>query len=239
MTLVGHGVDIDESDLPGIQGRLVVAMLLLERRPVPRDQLVEWLWTAEPGRDADKLLTALLSKVRTQLARLGDPDVELRSLSGSYELSVPADAWIDVEEAIMRLDRAEGAIRRGDSRVAWPDATVAVSILRRGMLSGCSGEWVEQRRRELDRGAFRAWVVLATVWLAQGDSIQAATAARAAINADRFREDGYRLLVDAELLGGNRATAAHAARECERMLEDELGVGPSEMTRKVFERIGG
>jgi DNA-binding SARP family transcriptional activator len=40
---------IDEASLPGQQGRLALAYLLVEhRRPVPRDELADLLWAGEP-----------------------------------------------------------------------------------------------------------------------------------------------------------------------------------------------
>ena len=66
---------------------------------------------------------------------------------GSYELVLPADAWVDLEDAYRRLDRAEGAARHGDDRAAVREATVASPTLRRTLLSGVDNEWVDQARR--------------------------------------------------------------------------------------------
>jgi SARP family transcriptional regulator, regulator of embCAB operon len=58
-----------EQALPGRQGRLLFAYLVLNRdRPVDRGELVEAVWSQEPPHDPADALAALLSKVRTALA---------------------------------------------------------------------------------------------------------------------------------------------------------------------------
>ena len=54
-----------ETALPGRQGRLLFAYLVLERaRPATREELTEALWQDEEPAAADSALSALLSKLR-------------------------------------------------------------------------------------------------------------------------------------------------------------------------------
>src|SRR5438132_7263129 len=63
---------VDEAHLPGHQGRLVLAYLLVEhRRPVPRDELAELLWGGEPPSSWEKGLAVVISKLRAVLATAG------------------------------------------------------------------------------------------------------------------------------------------------------------------------
>src|SRR4051794_36677654 len=58
-------VAIDETSLPGHQGRLALAYLLVEhRRPVPRDELADLLWRGEPPGSWEKGLAVVVSKLR-------------------------------------------------------------------------------------------------------------------------------------------------------------------------------
>lgn len=240
ITMVGRKGTVDETDLPGVQGRLIVAVLALERRPIARDTLAEWLWPRDRPADYVKSLNPLISKIRQQLTRLeGDDACSVRSMSGCFEMVAPAGTWIDVEDAITRLDRAEGAFRRGDHGAAWADATVSVSILRRDLLPGCESDWVDARRADLLDRQCRGWLLLGTIWLERGDHTLARSAARSAIQLDPYREECHRLLIRAELDSGNRALAARAARECRDLLRRDLGVDPSQDTVELERLIRG
>src|ERR687884_1719349 len=93
---VGHGWDIRlcgpvavevqgqrlDGGLPGRQGRLLFAYLVLNRtRGCPRDELIDVLWPEGPPAAADSALSALLSKLRRALGGgvlLGRGELRLR-----------------------------------------------------------------------------------------------------------------------------------------------------------------
>src|SRR3712207_4613620 len=88
-----------EERLPGRQGRLVVAYLAANReRPVSRDELIGLVWAESAPADPEEALSALLSKVRRGL---GEGVLDGRS---ELSLALPADAWIDVERALVSLE---------------------------------------------------------------------------------------------------------------------------------------
>jgi DNA-binding SARP family transcriptional activator len=83
-----------EATLPGRQGRLAFAYLVVNRRrAVARDELVELLWPQRLPADPGEALSALLSRVR----RAVGADV----LTGrrELELALPPAAWVDLEAA--------------------------------------------------------------------------------------------------------------------------------------------
>ena len=71
----------------------------------------ERIWPHEMPDNWSKSLAPVVSRVRGQLRRV-DPTgtATIRVASGYHELVLPSDVWIDVEDAVRRLDRAEGAI---------------------------------------------------------------------------------------------------------------------------------
>src|SRR5262245_24045570 len=77
---------LGERDLPGNQGRLVLAMLAVEHRPpLSRDQLADELWPEGLPRSWETALRAVVSKVRAAGARAGvRPMIE--SAFGCYQL---------------------------------------------------------------------------------------------------------------------------------------------------------
>jgi DNA-binding SARP family transcriptional activator len=106
---------LDERELPGRQGRLALAYLVLERaRPVSRDELADAIWADGLPPAWDPALSALVSMLRRRLATLGLPPRATIESAGTYQLRLPDGAWVDVEAAPQSLDEAEGALR-GDA----------------------------------------------------------------------------------------------------------------------------
>ena len=234
VALVGPDQTIDEGQLPGAQGRVLLATLGMERSPIPSDVLAERVWPIDRPDDWAKSLAPIVSKVRAQL-RAADPSgaANIRVGSGCHELVLPSDVWVDVEDATRRLDRAEGALRRGDARAAWTDAAPASAVLRRPFLPGFDAPWTDRWRLVLRDRRHRVWVVLAEAWLATGDATLARAAAVSAVDADPYREEGHRLVIRAELAAGNRPGAVRAAAACRELLRRELGVDPSPETEAL------
>ncbi|MDW3219771.1 MAG: bacterial transcriptional activator domain-containing protein [Acidimicrobiales bacterium] len=240
LTVVGADGSFDEADLPGTQGRVAFAALALHHDPLARDDLADLVWDNDtlPGAWS-QALNSIVSKVRRLLTSIGvDGRAALRQVGGSYQLVVPSDWWIDAEDAVRRLDRAEGAARHGDWKAAATDATVAASIFRRPFLTGSEGLWVERERARLRNAQYRSHEVLAESWIEQHDPGLAATIARQAIELDPLRESAYRLAIRAELARGDRAAAALVFRRCEQTLRDELGITPSADTRHLRDQLG-
>jgi SARP family transcriptional regulator, regulator of embCAB operon len=237
LTVAGPESVIDERDLPGAQGRLAFAFLTLERRPVSRDELAATLWPRQLPAGWSTGLNAVISKVRSSLRQVGVPDLTVTSSGGTVEAVLPRRAWIDLEDAVRRLDRAAGAMRRGDRGVALPEATAASAVLRRPFLPGIDSLWADEVRRRLEGQRGTAYELLADGWNGEGDHRLAELMARAAIALDPLRERGHRLLMVAQAAQGNLGSALGTYERCARLLEEELGTGPSDATRRLADRI--
>src|SRR5947209_4190538 len=91
-----------EPALPGRQGRLLFAYLLLERdRWVSRQELAALLWPERPPPSAALTLRALLSKLRAALGR------EAVHGTSGLRVDLGEDAWIDVEAVASAVERAD------------------------------------------------------------------------------------------------------------------------------------
>lgn len=234
---VEHGdARVEAGDLPGRQGRLALAFLVLERsRPVPRDELVDALWADTAPKSVDAALSAVVSKLRAALATVElDGATTLRNVAGCYELRLPPATVVDVETAANSLDRAEGALRAGELAQAWSGATVAAAILRRPLLPGDDAPWVQLRRRDQANTLVRAYDCLVEVWLRRGDTTLAVELAREALRLAPFRESGHRRLMRAHAAAGDRAEALRVYEALRLLLSDELGVSPSAETEKAY-----
>src|SRR3954471_15899842 len=98
-----------EASLPGRQGRLLVAYLVLNRdRPVRRDELIEALWPDAQPASGDSLLRPPLSRLRKAL---GEGRIEGRS---ELTLVLPDDAYVDWDAARSALAATRQAVSQGD-----------------------------------------------------------------------------------------------------------------------------
>ena len=239
LAIVGGDDIIDERALPGRQGRLAFALLCLDRRhPVAIDRLVQTVWEDDPPPDAAGALASIVSKLRTILRRLDGvgPDV-ITATSGTYQLRLPIDCSIDLEDARNAIDRAEGARRRDDPGRAWAAATVATSIARRGFLVGETSGWTIAVQDELDRIARRGFDTLAWVWSARGDAVLATDMAERAVHIAPLHEPAWRALMITHARFGNRADAVRAYRRCQDVLREHLGVHPDGETTRLYTQL--
>src|SRR3954462_14232589 len=232
-------VEIDgeglQGALPGRQGRLLFAYLVLNRdRPVRRDELVDALWS-ENGQpeSAEALLRPPLSRLRKAL---GPGRLEGRT---ELALVLPDDAWIDWEVAHAALARTREALGAGDHASAWQAAGEAAEIASAGLLPGLEADWIDERRRELSDLRVEALEAAAGAGAVRGGAHLAAAerAARAAVKAAPFRESARASLMEVLRAGGNVAEALRAYEELRTMLRDELGTPPSARVMALHERL--
>ena len=238
--LLEHGQHlVTERDLPGRQGRLAFVFLTANRsRPVGRAELVDVLWQEQPPHDTDTALSAILSKLRATLKKAGWPaDATIDTHSRSVGIRLPAETWIDIEEAGNAIDEAEGAVRAGDPGRAWGPANVVVSIARRSFLPGAEAPWIEARRAALRGLLVRGLECLAAVSESSGDATLAIQHSTEILGIEPFRETSYRQLMRLHAAMGNRAEALRAFERCRTLLREELGASPSQQTESLFLQI--
>ena len=227
-------VGAEAAVLPGRQGRLLFAYLVLNReRDCGRAELIDVLWPEDPPAAADSALSALLSKLRKAL---GD-----QALAGRSELRlVPPEALdVDVEAADAAAARAEAAIDDSDWAGAAEHAGAVLAVDLQTFLPDCEGPWVAEQRRELEAIRLRALEARAEAGLRQGgrELGSAEQAARAAIAAAPFRETAHRLLMEIHEAAGNPAEALRAFEDLRVLLRDELGTTPGAAAMAVHERL--
>ena len=239
MGIEAGGFELQEADLPGRQGRLLLALLVIRRsHPLTRDALAEHLWPAERPRSWDVALSALVSKLRQRLEALPPSrSAGIRTAFGAHQLFLPADAWVDVECAPNRLDEAEAALRDGDLNGAWVAAHTTWSITRRPFLVGEDTPWAGAFRDRLDGLRIRALNCIADVWSARDELELAESCATEAISIEPLREEGYRRLMEIRVRRGNPAAALETYERCRRLLAAELGARPGAATEALYQRV--
>ena len=225
-----------EDALPGRQGRAVWAYLVVNRaRAVDRARLADVLWPRGAPAGAETTIRGLVFRLRKVVGE--------ERLSGRSELrlSLPADAWIDVEAARTAIHTAESSIALGRFKEAWLPARIAASIPEDGFMDGHEGEWFDEQRRELEDVRLRGLECIAAAGLRLGgpELDAAERAGKALIKAAPYRESGYRFLIEVLERQGNVAEALRVYDRIRRLLRDELGIAPSAELTAAHGRLVG
>ncbi len=226
------GTVVDERLLYGRQARLLFALLVVERdHPVPRDELAEALWPHGLPRTWDAALRGVVSKVRAFLSAAGLPESAAPSGGfGAYQLHLPADVVVDVEDARCAVETAEQMLRDGNPARAIALAEHARTVAVRPFLPDAKGRWVDGVRNRLDEVLLWALCVLSEGYAQRGRYQLAVRTAEQAIALEPFRERMHQLLMRVHAAAGNPAEALRAYERCRRLLAEELGVDPAAET---------
>jgi SARP family transcriptional regulator, regulator of embCAB operon len=223
-----------EQQLPGRQGRLLLAYLTVNRdRVAGRDELAEALWHGELPAAPGLALSALLSKLRRLL-----PDGALEGRS-QIRLELGGGARVDVEAAREGIHRAEALVAAEDWYGAIGPTLVAHNISQRRFLPGEEGEWIDELRRELADIHVRALECTArrSLGLGGAEVAVAERTARRLIDISSYRESGYAMLMEALERQGNIAEALRVYERLRGLLREELGAAPSPTVQRVHERL--
>jgi DNA-binding SARP family transcriptional activator len=223
-----------EGRLPGRQGRLLFAYLVLNRhRLTSRHELMEVLWPRQLPSASEAGLNALLSKLRKVL---GPRAVDGRS---SLRLQLSKDARVDVEVADEAVHRAESQVALGEWKRAWGPSLVALFIAQREFLPGEDAPWVDEQRRQLEEVRILALEAYAGAAFGTGGTElpAAVRAGRELVRLVPLRESGYLLLMRSLACQGNVAEALRVYSNLCEVLRDELGISPSSSTQAVYDQL--
>jgi SARP family transcriptional regulator, regulator of embCAB operon len=223
-----------DGHLPGRQGRLLFAYLVLNRhRLASRDELVLAIWPLQPPFATEAGLNALISKLRKTL---GPGVIEGRS---SLRLRLAVDVRVDVEVAAKAAHQAESQVALGEWKRAWAPSLVALFIAEREFLPGEDAPWIVDQRHQLGDVRLRALEAYAAAAFGTGGTElpAAVRAGRQLVALVPLRESGYQLLMRALACQGNVAEALCVYTSLREVLRDELGVFPSTKSQAVYDHL--
>ena len=178
-----------------------------------------------PPAKPDDQLAVLVSRLRSVLGR---DRIEHRD--HGYLLRCD---WLDAAELAGLTDEIDRRRGAGHLMGAAAAARVALSLIHGDGPAPLPGEWAQLKRADLERLIRHARQVAATALLGAGDWMAAADAASTALERDPYDEVALRVLLRAQVMGGQVAAALAAYASARERLADELGTDPSPETEAL------
>lgn len=228
--------------------RCLLAFLAMEPgRPHRRDALAGLLWPEWPDDDARRNLRQSLHRLKQTLdsAAPGLADQLLQASQTTVQLD-PAALALDVDEFRRLLAEVEAHAHRSlpTCQPCMARLTQAVELYHGELLAGISlpdaatfEEWQVIQREALHYQAVTALQALGSAYEQRGEHGLAHGAAMRLLGLEPWQEDAHRLAMRALALSGQRNEALAHFDLCRRVLEEELGVEPSDETRALYWQI--
>jgi adenylate cyclase len=246
---------LDGEPVTGFPTRKVEALLVylaVERGTTHRrETLFTLLWPGMPESSARNNLRQVLYYLRKTIPRVAsslgtDPVPLLVSDRYTVKINPDADLEVDLHQMDYLLDQVQyhGHLSLTDCQNCIKGLEQAADLYRGEFLAGfylddsnLFEDWAVTNREAYRRKALEALATLAEIHLQNTDYPQAQSLAEKQLEIDPLREDAYRQLMEALARGGHRARALRQYRVCLQILEDELGIVPSQETTALYERI--
>jgi predicted ATPase/DNA-binding SARP family transcriptional activator len=215
----------------------LLVYLVCEPGPHLRETLMTLLWPELPCQSAQSSLRQNLYLLNQAI-----PALPVRSGNGAVPVVLASRQTVQIHpEARYRLDVRAFVELLSQDPSHWPEAVALYrgDFLADFFLPGSASfeEWARARRADLRRRCLDALSHLAGQALEAGDTASACSYAYRQLEIDNLRESGYRQLMTALALGGQRSEALVHYEACRRLLRAELGVDPAPHTQALYERI--
>ncbi len=219
----------------------LLAYLAVTNQPHSRDTLAALFWPEDSQSVARGNLRRALSRLNSALGA-GALQVD-REIAG---MAADAGWWVDVDEFRRCLARCE-AHGHAVSEVCdacLPELAEAARLYRNHFLAGFSlldcpefDEWHYFESEGLRQALASALERLADATSQRGDHAAALPYARRWLALDTMHEPAHRQLMQLYARVGQPSAAMRQYEECTRILDKELGSGPSAETIDLFEAI--
>ncbi len=221
---------VEPQALGSRKARLLLRMLALgDGRVVAAPVLADTIWGDSPPASPEDQLSVLVSRLRSVIGR-----ERIEHRDDGYVLHCD---WLDTAELAALTGEVGRRGQVGNVMGAAAAARIALSLIRGTGGESLSGDWARSRIAEIERLTARARLTAATALLRAGDWMAAADAASAALDLDPYDEAALRVLLRAQMAGGQPAAALATYNAARERLAAELGADPSPETTAVFTAI--
>jgi len=218
----------------------LLKFLLVNGRRVHRDVLLDVLWPDVPSQSSIRGLRVTLHALRRAIAQVA-PDSEpielIRAEGDTYVLNTHG-LWIDSDAFDEHYSAGLRFERRHQVEAAAREYMAAESLYRDDFLvEDLYEDWTILPREELKDKYLLILTRLSQFSMAAMDLDGCIRRSHALLAKEPCREDAYQRLMQCYARLGQRGSALRWYQICERTLEQELDVAPSEETRRIYRQI--
>jgi DNA-binding SARP family transcriptional activator len=223
--------------IPGKAKELLCYLLTHRQRPVTRESLATILWedcTTEHSKQY--LRKALWQLQRSLYTPAQSPEGVLQVDAQCLSINCGADIWLDIEEF-------ESTCAAAQSTSWWTDGhclevlQVVFDLYRGDLLEGWYEDWCLYERERLQNMYLVLLVKFAAYCEGHGEYGKGLQCGARILQFDRAHEVAHQHLMRLLYLAGDRAGALRQYERCAAALKEELGVQPSECTRRLYQQI--
>ncbi|MGE5334427.1 MAG: BTAD domain-containing putative transcriptional regulator, partial [Nitrososphaerota archaeon] len=227
------GIVIEGINTPRLQS--LVAYLVLHRdAPQLRQHLAFVFWPDASEAQARNNLRQLIHVLRHTLPSESDYlAIDNRTLQWRRD----APLQLDVDEFERALAGLDSAKHQGDASAIQAAGEQMLDLYQADLLPGCYDDWIAPERERLRERFIQALGRLMDFHEAQRDLAAAVRYARRITRSDPLNEDAYRSLMRLLAMAGDRAGEIQAFQACASTLRRELGIGPSQATEDLHQRL--
>jgi predicted ATPase/DNA-binding SARP family transcriptional activator len=242
-------VTLDGTPITGFRSdraRALLTYLALEAdRPHRRDALAGLLWPDVPDTTARNDLRQTLHRLRQAIGDTQSHPAFLHFTPESVQF-ISASAWLDVTAFDSLLSTVDAHRHRRIEACAECVARLreAAELYRGDFLHGfilenslAFSEWVAVRREGLHRRALEALYYLAEYHRRRGENERALFYAHRQLELEPWCEEAHRQVMSSLAHSGQRTAALAQYATCRQVLQEELGVEPSDETQALYERL--
>ncbi|MFN2141155.1 MAG: BTAD domain-containing putative transcriptional regulator [Candidatus Promineifilaceae bacterium] len=213
--------------------------LLINRgRPFTRERLSGLLWPETSETQAKQYLRQTLWQLQSALDEASDAHDCLLSVESEWiSIDLSEQVWLDVGQ----FEQAYRETQGGNGRL--PDAhqvaqlETAVALYRGDLLENWYQDWCVFERERLQNMYLSMLDKLAGYYEATINFQAGLDCATALLRLDIAHERTYRRLMRLYYYAGDRSSALRQYQRCEKVLEQELDVKPSQQTLQLLEQI--
>ncbi|HLF72969.1 MAG TPA: tetratricopeptide repeat protein [Anaerolineales bacterium] len=199
---------------------------------VTKEQVAEALW---PEIEDPQALKARFKNEIYRLRRAAGKNVIVFD-EEYYLFNRALDYEYDVEAFDSHLNRARKA---RDKKEHIQHLQKAVDLVRAPYLADVDAGWAAEERERLGQAYDSALKALAGLYLDANQIQQCLSVCQLALERNRFHEVIYQLEMRAYAALGDRASIARRYQACKAVLEEELGIPPSEETELLYRELTG
>jgi DNA-binding SARP family transcriptional activator len=222
------------------RARALLKYLVVQRRPVPRETLLELLWSGVDLDVAATYLRVVLHALRQAVGTWSDGQRRdyVRLESDQLFLDPSAPLWLDTDVFMAHVQAAETAARENRHVEAFHEHVDAEALYRDDYLVEDTLEQSTLLRREELKDRYQVVLMrLADFCIETGDFVGCIARCHKLLVQDNCREDVYQRLMYCHTALGQRSRALRWYEICQTALVNAFGVGPGEPTRSMYERI--